>query len=328
MHHINKERGGYPTVKCSKKVINKSLTVNEFVAKLLKNYTAKNPTQGTFHDNQEVYPFQKMVNDYLADSDFLKFTTDAMAILEKEIAIPTAIGGYVVFLHYVEKKVDFIITAMLDESAQFAVADGDLDIEKLMTLDLEKMARANRLNIARWKNSDDLYLSFIKGTRDVSKYFLDFIGSTDITSARENFKKLKDSISMYYKEKGVSREKKEKSQEAISVYIDRCFKENNDVEIESIASLLNNENPKDYLEFLQERELEVSGRIGINRRADFENFMRNRVKEDGYSLVFDKALIKSKKIVRDGNNIIIKNVAEKILTTAFEEESNNSENAE
>jgi len=74
---------------------------------------------------------------------------------------------------------------MLDKSDQLTVNDDSLGIEKLKTLDIDKIARGNTLNITRWLNNDDLYLSFIKDTRGISNYFIDYIGTTDITSSRK-----------------------------------------------------------------------------------------------------------------------------------------------
>lgn len=80
---------------------------------------------------------------------------------------------------------------MMDKSAQYTNTD-DLGIKKLMTLNVEKLARANRLNLDKWKKNDGRYLTFIKGTREVSQYFIKFIGATDISSAKENFRILKE----------------------------------------------------------------------------------------------------------------------------------------
>jgi len=321
LHHVIKELKGKPVLKCSKKLLKKDETVNEFVKTLIKNYSSKNPTQGTFEVDATNFPFQTKCKTYFEDKDFLKFTTEAMDILKKEIDIATTTGGYVVFVHYIEKKIDYIITAMLDKSTQFTVDDDkeDLGIEKLMALDIEKLARANRINIDKWIKNDTLYLSFIKGTREVSKYFVQFIGSTDITSSKENFRKLKDSVDIYIREKKLSKSRKDKIRESISVYIGKCYTEKNDVDLDSISSLIDNENPKSFTDFLLEKEIEVSDKISIYKKSDYETFTRNKVKEDGYTLTFEKALIKNKKITKQGNSIIIHNVAADILTLVFEE---------
>lgn len=319
-HHIIKEIKGKASLKCSDKLLPINATVNEFVAKLIKNYSSKNPTQGTFQDDSDNYPFQKKVESYITDGDFLAFTQESMRILERAIDIPTTTGGYVVFVHYTEKNVDFLITAMLDKAAQFTVDDENLDIEKLMTLDVEKLARANRLNIKRWTDKDILYLSFIKGTRAVSNYFIKFIGSTDITSSKENFDKLKEATNRYFIENNIKALEKDKIKDKFKAYFDVCFEQKKDAELESISSLINDQEPKAFLDFIKEKELEVSGKIAIHRRTDFDSFVRNRVSEKGYSLVFDESLKKTNKIMYTGNQIIINDVPDELIKLAFDDE--------
>ncbi|MFV8358357.1 nucleoid-associated protein, partial [Flavobacterium sp. XS1P32] len=280
-HHIIKELKGEASLKCSDKLLPINQTVNEFVAKLIKNYSSKNPTQGTFQVDSDNYPFQNKVESYLTDGDFLEFTQESMKILERAINISTTTGGYVVFVHYTDKSTDYLITAMLDKSVQFTVNDENLDIEKLKTLDVDKLARANRLNIKRWKDKDVLYLSFIKGTRAVSNYFIDFIGSTDITSSKDNFNKLKDATNRYFIDKKINSLEKNKIKDKFKAYFDRCFEDKKDAELESISSLINDREPRAFLEFVKEKELEVSGKIAIHRKTDFDSFVRNRVYEPG-----------------------------------------------
>lgn len=319
-HHIIKELKGTPRLKCSDKLLPINATVIEFVEKLIKNYSSKNPTQGTFKADKTNYPFQSKADDYVKNDDFLKFTQDSMTILESKINISTTTGGYVVFVHYEEKKVDFLITAMLDKSAQFTVDDENLDIAKLMTLDVEKLARANRLNFNKWKANDVLYLSFIKGTREVSKYFIDFIGSTDITSAKENFAKLNEATNKYFVHNNLSVLEKDKIKDNISNYVVDCFQNGNDVELISISSIINAQDPNSFLNFISDKELEVSGKIAINKKTDFDTLFRNRVSEKGYTLVFDKSLIKTKKIQHIGNQIIINDVPAEYIKTYFEDD--------
>lgn len=320
-HHIEKEQQGKASLNCSDKLLPINQTVNEFVAKLIKNYNHRNPTQGTFEEDEDNYPFQKKIDSYLTDGDFLTFTQESMKILEKEIDKPNTTGGYVVFVHYIYGDTDFLITAMLEKSIQFTVNDENLDIEKLKTLDVEKLARANRLNIKKWKDSDVLYLSFIKGTRAVSNYFVDFIGSTDITSSKDNFNKLKEATNKYFIENNIKALEKDKIKDGISKYLIDCFEQKKDVELRTVSSLINTYEPEAFLDFIREKGLEVSGKISVNRKADFDTFFRNKITEKGYSLSFDKSLIKTNKITHLGNQIIINDVPDELIKSAFDDAS-------
>jgi nucleoid-associated protein YejK len=191
LHHIKREENQTPVLNTSDHLLDRNNTiVKEFVEKLVKSFGSKNPTYGAFQEDVLAYPFQTLVATYRVNKDFLTFSVESMKLLEKEIQVPQAKGGYVVFIHYEQNGIEFLITIMLDKAEQFTINDESLDIKKLKTLDIDKLARANRINFNKFESGIDLYLAFIKGTRDVSSYFQKFIGNTDLTSSKKNSQNL------------------------------------------------------------------------------------------------------------------------------------------
>lgn len=320
LHQIKRENNDAPVLNCSDHLLNiKDKTVIEFVEKLIKSFSSKNPTYGVFQDEEDAYPFQKLVKDYIKNEGFLDFSIEAMKLLEKEIQVPQAKGGYVVFTHYSHNKIEFLITIMLDKSEQFTINDDSLDIRKLLTLDVDRLARANRLNISKWQNDDDLYLAFIKGTRDVSGYFQKFIGNTDLTSSKKNSRNLKEALSKYMRDKGFSDERKQTVNQNISGYFERQFREDLDIQLEAISAHTDQDNPLDFINYLNESgDFEVSGSFRVAKKADFNVFYRSIVSGRGFKLEFERNLVRNGKILREGNDVIIKDVAEDILDKEFD----------
>lgn len=320
LHHIKREENQVPILNLSDHVLNKKdATVNEFVEKLVKSFGSKNPTYGKFQDDKIAYPFQNLVSDYRTNNDFLKFSIESMKLLEKEIQVPQAKGGYVVFTHYKRNQTEFLITIMLDKSEQFTINDDNLDIRKLKTLAIDKLARANRVNINKWENSEDLCLSFIKGTRDVSGYFQKFIGNTDLTSSKKNSQNLKDATSKYMRKEGYSDAQKEEANQKISDYLLRQFYKEEDVEIKAISAHINPNNPNGFIEFVQnDDEIVVSGNYRLSQKADFNNYHRAKLSGNGYKVEFEKNLIKEGKVIRQGNDVIFKDLPEDELNKQFE----------
>ena len=127
LHHIIREENNSPKLNTSDNLLNsKNSVVIEFVEKLIKGFGSRNPTYGCFHEDEDVYPFQKLLKYYLEDNDFLSFSLESMNLLEKEIQVPQAKGGYVVFIHYKQNGSEFLITIMLDKSDQFVIDDDNL----------------------------------------------------------------------------------------------------------------------------------------------------------------------------------------------------------
>lgn len=318
LHEVIKTENSEPKVNPSYHLLDTSNeTVIDFVKKLMKSFKSKKPTYGTFQEDQEVYPFQKKVQKYRENNDFLSFTENSVKILRKEIQVPNATGGYVVFAHYIEKQIDYLFTIMLDKSAQFVISD-DLDLSKLQTLDVDKLARANRLNITKWEEKSELYLAFIKGTREVSSYFQKFIGNTDLTSSKKNADNLKKALNKYMRENSYTEEKKEAVNRQIQQYVETQFKKDEDVNIESISAFVKPEEPSDFLNYIQDDEsLEVSGNFRVSRKSDFSFLHKAVLKGKGYKLEFEKVLINQKVIQRIGSDVIIKDVPEEILNAEF-----------
>ena len=320
LHHIKREGNQEPKLNLSDHLLDKNdKIVEEFVEKLVKSFSSKNPTYGEFQDDDIAYPFQNLVQDYRADEDFLDFSIESMKLLEKEIQVPQAKGGYVVFTHYRNNGSEFLITIMLDKSEQFTINDESLDIRKLKTLDIDKLARANRLNFKKWESDEVMYLSFIKGTRDVSGYFQKFIGNTDLTSSKKNSQNLKDAMSKFMRIENYSDDRKEKVNQEVSDYLLRQYNQNIDVELTAISAHLNPDVPDKFIEFVQsDEEIEVSGNYRLSRKADFNIFHRAKLSGNGFKFEFEKNLIKTGKVVRNGNDVTFTDLPEEELDKQFE----------
>ena len=319
LHHIKREENQLPILNCSDHLLPPGdEAVTDFVDQLIKSFGSKNPTYGTFQDDDEAYPFQRLAKRYINGEDFLNFTVNAMRLLEKEIQVPQAKGGYVVFVHYMQNQVEFLFTIMLDKSEQFSINDDSLDIQKLLTLDIDRLARGNRLNLSKWPNSSELYLAFIKGTRDVSGYFQKFIGNTDLTSSKTNSKNLKKALSKYMRENNYDEESKSIIQSNVSDYIESQYESDSDVQLTAVSARVNQDNPNDFIDYIQEAEdINVSGSFRVTRKSDYSSFHKSVVSGNGFKLEFEQYLVQQGKIVRDGNNVIITDIPDEILDLEF-----------
>lgn len=313
IHQIIKEQLGKPSLKTSDALLPVNDDTNEFVEKIIKSYAAKNPTYGVFEEDEVIYPFQGFAKKYLKDKKFYDFSLTAMDILKKEINKSTTTGGYVVFIDYTEKKTDFLITIMLDNSTSFSVNDANLTLKKLKSLDIDKLARANRVNVTKWQNDEPQYLSFIKGTRGISIYFQKFIGSTDLTSSKENTEKLKLAMANYMTEKKYKREQIRKVYSKVNDYSVQKYDRDEDMEIKAISVLINEMEPDGFINYLNENEdSEVSGTFRVTQKSHLKFLTKEIIKEKGYTLEFDRKLIGTK-IRKVGSTIVIKDIPADIL---------------
>lgn len=319
LHQVIREENTEPILNLAETLLDENnATVIEFVEKIIKSFTSKHPTYGKFQDDIIAYPFQQQVREFRDNNNFLNFSIEAMSLLKREIQVPQAKGGYVIFAHYSEQGKEYLITSMLDKAEHFTVNDDNLDIEKLKTLDIDRLARANRINFEKWGEGDETYLAFIKGTRHVSTYFQKFIGNTDLTSSFINSKNLKNAVQKYMREKEFSDDRKAETGGRINNYFENKFEAKEDIELSAISAIIDAENPTDFLEYIASDEnAQVSGNFRVTKKSDFSMFHRAKIKGAGYSIEFELDLIRREKVKREGNNLIFVDLPEDELNKQF-----------
>lgn len=318
LHQLIKGEGSIPKENYSDHLLPiDDSDILDFVNNFITVYGKRRPTYGAFEENKDEYPFQKYVDEYLSSNDFLQFSLKAMGGLKKAINKPTTKGGYVIFIHYEYAGTDYIITTMLDNRPGFAVNENKLNIEKLKTLNLDELVRANRINVKKWKDGEDSYLTFIKGKRDVSKFFQEFIGNTDLTSARVNAKKFETALKDYMREKEYDYDKRTEVNSKLREYTYNCIDKEEDIELASLSAIINPEQPDDFSLFTEKNDMEVSGSFRATKKSDFQFYSKSIINGKGFNLKFEKNLIQEGVIERRGNDIIIHNVDEYTLDREF-----------
>ena len=104
----------------------------------------------------------------------------------------------------------------------------------------------------------------------------------------------------------------------ISDYLDRQYETEKDVELSAIAAHLYPDNPSEFIDFVQDEDIEVSGNFRLSKKSDYFMFHRSRVSGLGFKLEFEKNLIKQGKIIREDNDIVIKDLPADILDREFD----------
>lgn len=260
VHRLDKERNGNATVSLRDSLLPINETEQEFISSVNSVYYKKsNPTYGVFDPNTTSFPFQNMLRSYLENGDdFLKFSRNAMDHFRIVINdVTQATGGYVVFAH-IETSQEFVLTVMLNSKKQFNIND-DLSIEEILSLDIEKLDVANFVNISKWEDEEDTYLSFARGRKDITNYFRRFIGCTDQSSAKQSSKRFKRAVLDYLNnELKIERDEIEDIRNQIFNYCTQKIKRKEDISLSHVSSMMDEENPKLFQEFAAREEYQVS----------------------------------------------------------------------
>lgn len=287
-----------------------------FVENLKKvYYRNSNPNYGIFDSNDSAYPFQSMLKLYTDNSStFYDFTKDAMNHLLGIInAIPQATGGYVIFAHYAINNEDFAMSVMLNNKMQYNIND-KLGIEEIFSLDIEKLDVANFVNITRWRNCEETYLSFARGRKEISNYFRQFIGCTDQTSALQSSQQLKraflDYLLFLEAEQKITQEEEEDLRNKVFNYCMERTKQKEDISLGHISSMIDNEKPTLFAEFASDEKYRVSANIKGHSKT-LKNLKYYIYNSKDLSISFDSNLInKSIFFNEEINELRITNIPE------------------
>ncbi len=320
MHKVLEKNQGFEVVLSPEVFDSNDETIIKFMTKIIQNFNHSKPNYGRFDSDTVGFPFQTYIRDYIDSNSFYDMTVSASNHLRTILlGSNNAKGGFLLYCQYMNTNgYKFLITAMLDETVQFKLGELHKNLVELDALDVDKLARANRLNINKWiesEGTDSIYLSFIKGTRGFSNYFYNFIGCTDQISTAKKAMVLRTAINSYMEREKYTDQQKIEKRTKIKEYLDNAIKEGNEIQLDTISTYINDLNNEDFLTYVSDNEYPISSTFKLNK-ADTKMFVRTIIKENNIKLEFDTKLINDL-ILRKGNNLIIKGLSKEVLDNVF-----------
>ncbi|MDR0605076.1 MAG: nucleoid-associated protein [Bacteroidales bacterium] len=313
IHKVNKTAGERrATLKLAKTIIVPTDKERRFVAIASEAYYKKSaPTYGIF-DDLKSNKFQRELLSYKKLQDFYVFSCNCMEYYKNNIEdVAPATGGFIVFVHYfdTEKNTEFVLVLSINNKDGYVFNEDKLTIEDTKNIELNKIDLACQINITKWDdyqnnpNSDvKTYLSLIKGNKDLSVYFMKFIGNANQTTSTESSKRLVNALDSFCKKNKYSREKTVETKNRVSDYCKDCMKEKKEISLSAISALIDIENPTLFQEYASDEEQAVdeviSGDAKVLRRI---GSVKYKDKEGKLSIEFSNELLLDKKIVYDDN---------------------------
>ena len=272
---------------------------NLFISKLNKTYYKKsNPVYGIFGgvDTQ----FRTYLEEYLTNNNFLDFTTKSTEyykrILEDTIS---ATGGFLIFADFVNNDTAnrYMLILTINNKDGYVVSESELTLEDIKNLDLSKVDIACIINLTKWKEIEEgtdteskTYLSFVRGIKNISYYFMSFIDCDNKTTSTESTKNMINAFEAYSTEKKFPRETKINYKNQIYEYCDDCMKSKKEIHLSAISALLDFDSPGDFEEFAADEKYAVSATIKGDR-SQLRRIKYVMYKSEGYRLEFDTSLL-------------------------------------
>jgi len=279
-----------------------------FVGKVNRVYNQKSgPIYGIFGDGDP--KFKNFLKAYREDNNFFLFSSNAVKHYKTVVSTSVpATGGFVIFAHYLntDNNNDYILVLTINNKDGYVVSETDLTIKDVKNLDLSKVDVACIINFTKWQNIElgtDLesktYLSFVKGNKDVSFYFMSFIDCADKTTSTESTKRLIIAINKFLQGKGYERQDIIKKRNDVFDYCNDCLNKKKEISLSSISALLNNEQPEEFKEFAAAEEYGVS-EIVSGDKTQLRRIKYIYYKDEDITVGFDNDLL-GKEIIFDKN---------------------------
>lgn len=324
IHKINKSAGNKnSTLKLAEEEIRITKSEIRFVADVRESFNRKSvPTHGIFEDAFEFNGFQKAIQQYINDEiDFMQFSTDSMSYYKRVIeSSAPATGGFIIFADFIitDNNERYILIFSIDNKQGYTLSEIALAIQEIQNLELNKMDLASIINITRWQNSkkpnNDIktYLTFIRGKKQISDYFQNFIGCLDKTTASESSTLLLNTVSEYIKENGIDENRAKEIRSKISDYCQEANKNKKEILLSHISSLFDEENPNLFLEYA------VDERFGNSEVIKYDGKTLRSLKfidyqSEDFTLKFNKQLIgKTIRINKDRTSITITDLPDEL----------------
>lgn len=257
------------------------------------------PNYGVFGGD---YPgFRNTLKRYIDNEiDFLAFSQEAAKLYKNEISKSApASGGFVVFAHYhnTERSTNNLLVLTTNNKDSFAIDESSLTISGIRALDMSKIDVACLINLAKWQEvestedpTSDTYLSFVRGNKEVSVYFMTFIDCNDKTTSKLSSKRLLKAVNDHLATKGLTREVSRQKKNDVYAYCDRCISENQGIQLSMISSILDPDNPNEFTEFASEEQYGVSAIISGNR-AELKTLRSIYYRDDDMTISFNVGLL-------------------------------------
>lgn len=283
----------------------------EFISKLNKRYRDLRHSNGKFEENTEGI-FQTNFINYIKQNEenfFLKFSISSVKDLRTKIKeISPAKGGFIIFADYEDNGHFFGVFFLRNkEGNRLIKKDGDkcYTIDHTVHIDIENLHMASRINISRYINDNkSSYITFINKRNEDAKFFIRWIGASEIINDKEDTKNLLQIL------KSIAPPKDEDGNEISSPeFIKRVHKiikdapRGNVIDIKHIG-LTFYDDPNKLTDYAQDNDISINHLFKPDSQ-ELRKFVDIKVKHNKIDLSFPQEYVETGVIVIENNQIII-----------------------
>ncbi|MEI6897315.1 MAG: nucleoid-associated protein YejK [Psychromonas sp.] len=250
LHSLNYSAEG--VLECTKRdgELPISPSIEQFLTKIHSTYQSKtNKAFASFRPvNDKPQVFQQALESQMAgELDFVSFSQTAVDCLVEELQKQDfAEQGILLISKYSWTASDYLLIALLPNNESISVNE-NLELTSSQYLETSKIQLVTRIDLTLLARSPDSnrYLSFIKGRvgRQVSDFFLDFMGAQEGFDAKVQNQVLMKAVEEFCEKEALPIDQKQQVREAAFDYCKEQIKQGADIELSTLSEQLQ-ETPK------------------------------------------------------------------------------------
>lgn len=319
-HKIVKSQHAEGTLQLRKTVLPPSDSLERLVTEIHLAYQKRSgKSHGSFEADEQNYPTAANLRKHFQDEE-IDFVATSHALMQtlltkaNEASSNLATGGSVLMAHVTNGPSHWFIVTILTDKVSAAI-DDNLNLVDSVHLDLSSMRFAGRVDITRWMNNEDRYVSFLQGaSRDVSDYFQRFMGCTRPQAIRAETNRLVDVVRCAINGLEATEDQREAVRLRVYKYLDECSKNGEPLSINSLCNRAWPDNPEALRHPLTDSDTGISDGF-VPHKGSLRGLVRFEGKGPHWHVKFDREAVTQGNVALSAhtNELTIKNVPDDVV---------------
>ncbi|WP_286965174.1 nucleoid-associated protein [Methylobacterium sp.] len=269
IHDLSRTAKGF-VVKHGKDDLQVSPTIQRVIDDLTTLYGRRtSKSYGKFSADEDHFPTEKHLRAYIGvqPNDFTELTHKMMETLKAQAGYRSAAtGGHVFFAHFEREDRHYLLIAIVNEKLGASMTS-DLDVRDVRHLDMDGFRFAGRINMTGWSAGEERYIGFLKGKREVSEYFKEFLGCDTTVQNRRDTTELVDALMAFATNEGMDTPSKDDFLARAKLICERSARAQEELSFEALANELSPHDPERLMTALADPELRLNDGFVPDRRA-------------------------------------------------------------
>jgi nucleoid-associated protein len=192
-----------------------------------------------------------------------------------------------------------------------------LELNSTISFDIQHLHEAARIDIGKWQNNEQPYLSFIKKSGrqdDVTRYFRNALSCTDYIDSKHHTTQLLKAVDSYCLFNEWSAEQKQNARRRTYEYCNEKYALGEPVNVTALSAMINDQEPSSFSSYILENQIALNETFSPHK-ATFNRFKRIQGRFNNIKISFDVDDVINETVDYDpaSNSLIIRGIPESLI---------------